>query len=88
MKNATIKKRRAAGLCVQCGKVQTNAWRCEGCNRINTGRIKALRKKRKSAGNCMYCDSPATVKGFCDIHRERNNRAARRCYLRKALQKD
>lgn len=60
-------KRRAAGLCVECGAPSDGRYRCAACviKRSN------YNIKRRFAGLCVACGAPAYGYSYCEYHREK-----------------
>lgn len=65
--------RKAAGLCVTCGKPAWNGhvrcWECSVRNANSQRRRQQKKRQRKPAGACRFCDSPA-LDGYkvCQTH--------------------
>ena len=54
--NNTYLRRKAAGLCVQCGKVEVaGVVRCLDCQTINNRRSDEIRKAYQEQGLCANC---------------------------------
>lgn len=67
---ATREARRAAGVCLQCGRgpLITKTY-CETCRtRLSTWQKQKVRS-RKAAGTCLWCDAPAAMgRTLCHPH--------------------
>lgn len=56
--NNTYLRRKAAGLCVQCGTVSVSGVvRCSDCQVVNNRRIDEIRKGYQELGLCAHCGS-------------------------------
>ncbi len=61
--------RRAAGLCIRCGKFPAEEGRsmCEPCREDRRAAKRALHAERRAAGLCVQCATPAPRgKAYCD----------------------
>lgn len=85
--NNTYKRRKAAGVCVQCGAVAVSGVvRCRDCQDVNNRRIEDIRKGYQQQGLCFHCgDAKENAnRAFCDTcTAKRNQRHAFRRLGRK-----
>lgn len=52
-------KRRAASLCVRCGKIPVSgSIRCKECQESNTAASRVVRQRNSAEGLCYQCGSP------------------------------
>ncbi len=76
--NRVYQKRKAQGLCIECGNAPaTRGLRCPGCADKNKNRAFRHVEQRKAQGLCTVCgNKPATQGLLCDRCTERNREKA------------
>jgi len=75
--SAAYHKRRAAGLCVKCGRPSAASF-CESCRPVFNDRMRSRYRAHAVSGICTKCPAPAIEgRSLCDACRERKRRRER-----------